>query len=132
MCLRRLHLPRRLSSTCAGWDARPRRFHSVCNRRFANLVVRSRGGAEEGDRMAIIGASQFLERLTFFNGQRLFADDLQTLESFNREMRWLHNQSLHQPGVGSGYAVTGAKGDRQVTVTPGYALDACGREIVLT
>jgi hypothetical protein len=82
--------------------------------------------------MAIIGGTQFLERLTFFNGQRLFADDLQTLESFNREMRWLHNQSLHQPGVGSGYAVTGAKGDRQVTVTPGYALDACGREIVLT
>lgn len=82
--------------------------------------------------MAIIGGSQFLERITFFNGERLEADDLQTLESSNREMRWLHNQSLHQPGVGSGYAVTGNKGDRQVTVTPGYAIDACGREIVLT
>jgi hypothetical protein len=82
--------------------------------------------------MAIIGGTQFLERLTFFNGERLFAEDLQTLESVNREMRWLHNQSLHQPGVGSGYAVTGSKGDRQVTVTPGYAIDACGREIVLT
>ena len=82
--------------------------------------------------MAIIGGSQFLERITFFNGERLEAADLQTLESSNREMRWLHNQSLHQPGVGSGYAVTGNKGDRQVTVTPGYAIDACGREIVLT
>ncbi|NIE61727.1 MULTISPECIES: hypothetical protein [unclassified Burkholderia] len=82
--------------------------------------------------MGIIGSSQFLERLQFFNGQRLFATDLQTLESFNREMRWLHNQSLHQPGVGSGYAVAGNKGDRQITIAPGYALDACGREIVLT
>jgi hypothetical protein len=82
--------------------------------------------------MAIIGGTQFLERITFFNGERLFAEDLQDLESFNREMRWLHNQSLHQPGVGSGYGVVGNKGDRQVTVTPGYAIDACGREIVLT
>jgi hypothetical protein len=82
--------------------------------------------------MAIIGGTQFLERLQFFNGQRLFAQDLQEMESFNREMRWLHNQSLHQPGVGNGYGVVGNKGDRQVTITPGYAIDACGREIVLT
>ena len=82
--------------------------------------------------MAIIGERQFLERLQFFNGQRLFASDLQSLEALNRELRWLHNQSLHQPGVGSGYAVTGSKGDREVTIAPGYAIDALGREIVLT
>jgi hypothetical protein len=82
--------------------------------------------------MAIIGSTQFLERIQFFNGERLFASDLQALESFNREMRWLHNQSLHQAGVGSGFQVTGNIGDRQVTVSPGYAIDSCGREIVLT
>jgi hypothetical protein len=82
--------------------------------------------------MPIIGETQFLERIQFFNGQRLFASDLQTLEAFNREMRWLHNQSLHQPGVGSGYAVTGSVGDRQVIISPGYALDSMGREIILT
>ena len=82
--------------------------------------------------MAILGDVQFLERIQFFNGQRLLANDLQSLESFEREMRWLHNLSLHQPGIGSGYAVTGKKGDRQVTVSPGYALDALGREIILT
>ena len=82
--------------------------------------------------MPILGETQFLERIQFFNGQRLFASDLQTLEAFNREMRWLHNQSLHQPGVGSGYAVTGNIGDRQVTISPGYALDSLGREIILT
>ena len=82
--------------------------------------------------MAIIGSTQFLERIQFFNGERLFASDLQALEAFNREMRWLHNQSLHQAGVGSGFQVTGNVGDRQVTISPGYAIDSCGREIILT
>ncbi len=82
--------------------------------------------------MTLLGEMQFLERLHFFNGQRLFATDLQALEAFNREMRWLHNQSLHQPGIGSGYAVTGKKGDREVSISPGYAIDRDGREIVLT
>jgi hypothetical protein len=82
--------------------------------------------------MAILGATQFLERLQFFNGQRLLASDLQSLESYNREMRELHNITMHASGVGSGYAVSGNKGDRQVTISPGYAIDACGREIVLT
>jgi hypothetical protein len=82
--------------------------------------------------MAIIGSTQFLERIQFFNGERLFASDLQGLEAFNREMRWLHNQSLHQCGVGSGFQVVGNVGDRQVTISPGYAIDSCGREIILT
>ena len=79
-----------------------------------------------------IDETKFVERLQFFNGQRLFAADLQGLESFNREMRWLHNQSLHQPGVGNGYAVSGKKGDREVGVDAGYGLDSLGRELVHT
>jgi hypothetical protein len=82
--------------------------------------------------MSIIGSTQYLERIQFFNGERLFASDLQSLEAFNREMRWLHNQSLHQAGVGSGFQVIGNTGDRQVTISPGYAIDSCGREIILT
>lgn len=82
--------------------------------------------------MSIIDETRFVERLQFFNGQRLFASDLQGIEAFNREMRWLHNQSLHQPGVGSGFAPHGEKEDREVTVGPGYAIDALGREIILT
>jgi hypothetical protein len=81
--------------------------------------------------MAIIGGNRFLERSRFFNGQRLFASDLQAIERFDREMRWLHNQSLHQPGIGSGFAISGRKGDREVFIQPGYAIDAEGREIVL-
>src|SRR5262249_16157534 len=82
--------------------------------------------------MDFLKESRFIERLKFFNGQRLFASDLQGLEAFNREMRWLHNQSLHQPGIGNGFAVSGKKGDREVTIGRGYAVDALGREIVLT
>ncbi|NLX11320.1 MAG: hypothetical protein GXY36_16860 [Chloroflexi bacterium] len=81
--------------------------------------------------MSTLDETRFIERQQFFNGQRLLAADLQGLEAFNREMRWLHNASLHQPGIGSGLAVFGEKGDRQVRVMPGYALDALGREIVL-
>ena len=82
--------------------------------------------------MEFLKETRFIERLQFFNGQRLFASDLQGVEAFNREMRWLHNKSLHQPGIGNGFAVSGKKGDREVTIGPGYAIDADGREIVLT
>lgn len=82
--------------------------------------------------MGILDETRFIERFQFFNGQRLFASDLQGADDFNREMRWLHNRSLHQPGIGSGFAVLGRKGDREVMIGAGYALDALGREIVLT
>ncbi|MEZ4496530.1 MAG: hypothetical protein R2845_07085 [Thermomicrobiales bacterium] len=82
--------------------------------------------------MSFIRDTRSVEQQHFFDGQRLVADDLQGIEAFNREMRWLHNQSLHQPGIGNGYAVAGKKGDREVTVGPGYAIDDLGREIVLT
>ena len=79
-----------------------------------------------------LSIGKFTERIQFFDGQRLFASDLQDLEQFNREMRRLHNQSLHQAGVASGFAVSGKKDDREVTIQPGYAIDSLGREIVLT
>ncbi len=81
--------------------------------------------------MGILDETRSVERLQFFNGQQLFASDLQGIDAFNREMRWLHNRSLHQPGVGNGFAVYAKKGDREVTVQPGYAVDSQGREIVL-
>src|SRR6516225_10068640 len=82
--------------------------------------------------MGILDETAFIERIQFFNGERLVADDLQGLEAFNREMRWLHNQSLHQAGIGKGFAVTGKKGDKEVQIGAGYAIDSSGREIVLT
>lgn len=82
--------------------------------------------------MSLIDETRTLERRAFFASQRLLDVDLNDRESFHRELRWLHNRSLHQPGVGNGYRIVGAKGDRSVTIGPGYAIDAKGREIILT
>ena len=82
--------------------------------------------------MGLPDTTRFIERLGFFDGQRLEASDLSDIDTFNREMRWLHNKSLHQPGVGKGYAVTGKRGDREIGVGPGYAIDSQGREVVMT
>ena len=71
------------------------------------------------------------ERLRFFDGQRLLASDLHALEEFNREMRRIHLQTLHEPGIASGFAVLAEEGDREVRIGPGYAIDDLGREIVL-
>src|SRR5829696_7000623 len=73
-----------------------------------------------------------LERIQFFTGQRLTAGDLSELQRANRELRWLHNRSLHGWGMGIGFGVTGERGETAVTVTPGYAIDCRGREIILT
>lgn len=72
-----------------------------------------------------------LERATFFDGQRLTAGDLAAVQRYHRELRWLHNRSLHGWGIAFGYVVTGARGDRQVTLAPGLALDCQGRELIL-
>jgi hypothetical protein len=73
-----------------------------------------------------------LDRVAFFDFQRLAAGDLNAAAMVQRALRWLHNRSLHGWGIGDGFAVTGIKGDRQVQISPGYAIDCLGREIILT
>lgn len=73
-----------------------------------------------------------LERITFFSGQRLTAADVTALQQTLRELRWLHNRSLHGWGIGIGFGVTGERGDSQVTIEPGYGVDCLGREVILT
>jgi hypothetical protein len=72
-----------------------------------------------------------LDRVAFFDGQRLAAGDLNAAAAVQRALRWLHNRSLHGWGIGLGFAVAGTKGDRQVQISPGYAIDCLGREIIL-
>ena len=72
-----------------------------------------------------------LERPAFFNGERLTAADLTAVQAFHRELRWLHNRSLHNWGIAFGFAVSGARGERVVAVQPGYALDCKGRDLIL-
>jgi hypothetical protein len=73
-----------------------------------------------------------LSRVAFFDGERLAAVDLNEAASVQRELRWLHNRSLHSWGIALGFAISGAKGDQHVQVGPGYAVDCLGREIILT
>ena len=73
-----------------------------------------------------------LERPEFFSGQLLDAGDLDDLLGYHRELRWLHNRTLHGFGVVAGLAVSGLRGDRDVQVSPGLALDGLGRELLLS
>ncbi|GJG89726.1 hypothetical protein tb265_49070 [Gemmatimonadetes bacterium T265] len=72
-----------------------------------------------------------LVRPAFFDGQRLEAEDLTAVYEFHRSRRWLHNRALHGWGIASGLAVGGAKGAAVLTVSPGYALDCEGHDVVL-
>jgi hypothetical protein len=72
-----------------------------------------------------------LVRPAFFEGQRLTADDLAAAQEYSRELRWLHNRSLHGWGIALGLAAHGIPGERTVRVSPGHALDCAGRELVL-
>lgn len=73
-----------------------------------------------------------LKRIEFVPGQRLTAQDLTDVQDSNRQLRWMHNRSLHGWGIGIGYGITGDTGDTTVTVAPGYAIDCLGRELILT
>ena len=73
-----------------------------------------------------------LSRVAFFDGERLAAGDLNAAATVQRELRWLHNRSLHSWGIALGFAATGDKGAQQVTVSPGYGVDCLGREVILT
>lgn len=69
------------------------------------------------------------ERVRYFDGQLLGVDDLRAEQEYHRSMRYLHNR-LHGSGVASGFDVS-VEGS-EVHVGPGLAIDAAGREIVLT
>lgn len=73
-----------------------------------------------------------VKHLPLFYGRHLSAADMQGIADYFRTMRWLHNSSFHRPGIGSGFAVKGNIGDRNVSIEPGYAIDSRGREIILT
>lgn len=72
-----------------------------------------------------------LQRPAYFDGQRLESVDLEAMGRYQRELRWLHNRSLHGWGVVTGMQVHGEQGGRVVEVTPGYGLDKDGREVLV-
>lgn len=72
--------------------------------------------------------ADFPRRVNFVAGQMLSAEDLQIEQNYHRSMRHLQNR-LHGHGVIQGLEIaTGADG---IGISPGIAIDARGRELVL-
>jgi hypothetical protein len=72
-----------------------------------------------------------IERLNYFNGQRLQAADLKLEQDYHlRVRRWL-NRSLYSSGIADGLVVVKVPGVPRVRIGPGLALDPMGREIIL-
>jgi hypothetical protein len=72
-----------------------------------------------------------LERLNYFNGQRLQAGDFRLEQDYHmRVRRWL-NRSLYTGGIAMGLEVYAVPGRPVVKVQPGLAIDSLGREIIL-
>jgi len=75
------------------------------------------------------------ERMNYFTGLHLAARDFQDEQTHHRSHRFLHNRMLHGWGVVCGLEVKkneqpGCE-NRYVTVSPGMAIDCCGREILM-
>ncbi len=71
-------------------------------------------------------------RPRFFPGQLLTEDDLEQLTSYMTAKSRLRNRFIYGDGVVCGLEVSGDPcGGGRVYVSPGYALDCCGNDIVI-
>jgi len=68
-------------------------------------------------------------RLRFFDGQILSAGDFETEQAYHLEKRRLHNRFVHGPGVVTGLEIS--VDGPSITVSPGFALDPFGNEILV-
>jgi hypothetical protein len=71
-------------------------------------------------------------RPAFVTGQVLNANDLRMQHDVDDGLRRLHHRMLHGWGICQGLAVSGSRGGISVDLSPGYALDSSGRELVVT
>jgi hypothetical protein len=75
-------------------------------------------------------------RVNHFHGLRLESEDFETGERYHVEKRKLHNRCLHGWGVvprfeGALKVVSRRRGDMSVDVSPGYAIDGQGNDLIL-
>jgi len=72
------------------------------------------------------------DRITYRDGQRLWARDLRDDTRRDEHMRWLHARYLHHTwGVALGYDIKLASSNTAVVLGPGYAVDRRGRDLLL-
>jgi Chaperone of endosialidase len=73
-----------------------------------------------------------IKRLNYFTNQFLVQEDFQAEQDYHRQMRHLHNQRSHTPGIVYGLEVTKKENtDRDVIISAGMAIDGDGQEIVV-
>jgi hypothetical protein len=73
------------------------------------------------------------ERPRYFLGQVIGVDDLAQEQLYHREKARRHNRMLHGWGIVHGLEVhQGTPGTSEVRISPGYALDRRGEEIVVS
>ena len=73
------------------------------------------------------------ERPRYFFGQLIGVDDLEQEQLYHREKARRHNRFLHGWGIVRGLEVRASpQGTRELTISPGYALDRRGDEIVVS
>jgi hypothetical protein len=76
-----------------------------------------------------------LERIRYFTGRHMSAQDFRDADAYHRSFRHLHNRILHGWGIACGLDVRlhprpECRGDR-VVVRCGMAIDCCGREVIV-
>jgi hypothetical protein len=74
---------------------------------------------------------QCLDRTRFFSGQLLTDADLNNEQSYLLAKNRLHNLYLHGSGVVCGLQVTCSDCPGVVNISPGYAIDPCGNDIIV-
>lgn len=71
-----------------------------------------------------------LQRLRYWQGQKLLSRDFRDQVSYESELRWWHNRALHNAyGVSYGFQVS--LDDTHVEINCGVAYDCYGRELIL-
>jgi hypothetical protein len=86
--------------------------------------------------MSVDRSDDALQRLNYFNGERLMAGDFRAEQAYHVEVRRLLNRSLYAPGIVIGMEVEPISSSdpvdkRSVLVRSGLAFDNQGREIYL-
>jgi len=72
-----------------------------------------------------------LERVNYYYGQVLSADDFEAEQNYFLGKLRRHNRYLHGWGIVSGFSVSVSKQSATVVVEPGIAIDCFGNEVVL-
>jgi hypothetical protein len=71
-----------------------------------------------------------VKRVNYYTHQFLRESEFRDEQNYHLSMRRLHNRLFHSWGIVEGLEVR-RRADRELTITPGIAIDSQGREIVL-